>query len=104
MRILLSCSLVCCLVNVNGHADPTRPAQHSPRMTLSASEIQEPFRLSLIRWQDHQSSAMINGQLMKSGDFILGYQLREVHHDHVVLESATDRLQLFIFQKITHHE
>lgn len=104
MRTLLSCSVVVCLMSGNCLADPTRPAQHVMPVTSSPGHAQEPLRLSLIRWQGQQASVIINGQLMKAGDRIDGYQLREVQQDHVVLESATDRLQLFIFQKMTHND
>jgi hypothetical protein len=104
MRILFSCSVMLCLLSGNCLADPTRPAQLTQSMPSAASKSSEPIRLSLIRWQEQQASVVINGQLMKIGDTIAGYQLREVHQDHVVLESAADRLQLFIFQKMTHND
>lgn len=104
MRILFSCSVMLCLLSAGSLADPTRPAQFKPSVSAIASQSNEPFRLSLIRWQDERASVIINGQLMRIGDDIAGYQLREVHQDHVVLDSATDRLQLFIFQKMTHHD
>lgn len=104
MRILFSFSMIVCLYSVSCLADPTRPAQHKQSMPVAASQSGEPLRLSLIRWQEQQASVVINGQLLKTGESIAGYQLQEIHQDHVVLESATDRLQLFIFQKMTHND
>lgn len=104
MRILFSFSMIVCLFSLSCLADPTRPAQLNQTMSLATSQGGEPLQLRLIRWQEQQASVVINGQLLRAGDRIAGYQLQEIHQDHVVLESAADRLQLFIFQKMTHND
>ncbi|MEE2025927.1 hypothetical protein [Alkalimonas mucilaginosa] len=103
MQILFSFSVLLLLISMAAMADPTRPAR-------GASQLSQPgaadviMQLHLIRWQEHNAHAVINGRVLQVGDEVNGYRLQAIHPDHVQLEQAGVQRQLFLFQKMTHND
>lgn len=91
MKTLFVCSLL--LHSASVLADPTRP----PPSWLAASvagDTAVPTRalsLQLIKQTPNGRIAVINGRLLRKGEKIRQYQLRDIAADHVVLDLNGER-------------
>lgn len=82
--------------------DPTRPLSSSGFSSKSKAEKAEKAALVLesIVHGYKVHTAVINGQVLKVGDFIRQYKLVAVNNTSVVLRSAEKRLKLSVFSGV----
>lgn len=104
MKVILSCSLFL-LVSwvVNATSDPTKPdaavgAASAVSAANAAALAAVPFKLSLLKDVKGQYLAVINGQVVKTGDQIDGFTVMHITRQQVVLQKATERLTLNLFK------
>lgn len=102
----ISCLFLLALLNsysVNAKdVDPTKPLSgsvFSSNSTTGKTTEAELILESIIHgFEVH--TAVINGQVLKVGDFILQYELIAVNNTSVVLRSAEKRLKLNVFSGV----
>lgn len=105
MKVILSCSL-CALLSWTLLAadDPTKPELKSKVKTAvsEADEVQvkasDKFKLRLIKNDQGQRMALINGKALKQGDLLDGYRVLTITDQEVVLQQADERLTLSLFK------
>lgn len=83
---------------------------------LEISSIRDPFKklepekskldffnlvLTGVLWEEGEPTALINGQILKTGDTISGYEIEEIRKDEVILIKETEKhvLKLFTGEK-----
>ena len=76
--------------------DPTRPLNYTA--SSATAEGQKMVLESLIHGTGVRT-AVISGKVLKVGDKLGEYQLTEVNENSVILQSATERIELNIFKK-----
>jgi MSHA biogenesis protein MshK len=82
--------------------DPTKPLSAGGFSSISKSEASTKAELileSIIHGYEVHT-AVINGQVLKVGDFIRQYELVAVNNTSVVLRSAEKRLKLSVFSRV----
>ncbi len=84
------------------NADPTRPLSGSGFSSINKAEEAAKSELILesIVHGYKVHTAVINGQVLKVGDFIRQYKLVAVNNTSVVLRSAEKRLKLSVFSGV----
>lgn len=108
MKVILSCSL-CLVLSVAAVAavaasDPTKPdmvvavAVSTTEATTVMADQGARFKLGLIKNEQGQHMALINGQSVKQGDEIEGYTVMSINRQQVVLQQANERLTLNLFK------
>ena len=81
--------------------DPTMPFNTSIQSSVSAiKEGEKGFTLETIIHGKKVHSAIINGELLKVGDYIAQHKLVAVNRSSVVLRSDGERLKLSIFSGV----
>ncbi len=82
--------------------DPTKPLSSSgfSSMNKSVKAGKAAFVLESIVHGYEVHTAVINGQVLKVGDFIRQYKLVAVNNTSVVLRSAEKRLKLSVFSGV----
>ncbi|MFT5298477.1 MAG: MSHA biogenesis protein MshK [Colwellia sp.] len=82
--------------------DPTKPLSASGFSSISKAEASTKAELILesIIHGFEVHTAVINGQVLKIGDFIRQYELIAVNNTSVVLRSAEKRLKLSVFSRV----
>lgn len=82
--------------------DPTKPLLASGFSSISKAEASTKAELILesIIHGFEVHTAVINGQVLKVGDFIRQYELIAVNNTSVVLRSAEKRLKLSVFSSV----
>lgn len=105
MKVILSCSLGLLLSwALSAATDPTRPELKTATNTaaLAAAEAQakasDKFKLKLIKNDQGQRMALINGKALKQGDTLEGYQVLTITDQEVILQQADERLTLSLFK------
>lgn len=83
-------------------ADPTRPeVQLQQAATAGTVQAVTLPRLSMIRSQGMRHQALIDGQWLKAGEKIGGYQVRSISASQVTLMKDDRSLVLNLFQTTT---
>ena len=101
MKILFACSLAALLVSQTVQADPTRPAPGWSNNPSSASaEVTAPLKLQLIKHTNEGPVAVINGQLLRRGDYYQQYQLLAIKDKHVVLQRNGEQQTLSLHNTV----
>jgi hypothetical protein len=82
--------------------DPTKPLSGASLSSTSKAEVTTKAALTLesIVHGFEVHTAVINGQVLKVGDFISQYELVAVNNTSVVLRSAEKRLKLSVFSSV----
>ena len=83
-------------------SDPTKPLSAAGFSSISKSEkiAKAELVLESIVHGYEVHTAVINGQVLKVGDFIRQYKLVAVNNSSVVLRSAEKRLKLSVFSGV----
>ena len=82
--------------------DPTKPLSASVFSSITKAQASTKAELILesIIHGVEVHTAVINGQVLKVGDFIRQYELVAVNNTSVVLRSAEKRLKLSVFSSV----
>jgi MSHA biogenesis protein MshK len=82
--------------------DPTKPLSGTDFSSMSKAQTTPKAELILesIIHGVEVHTAVINGQVLKIGDFIRQYELVAVNNTSVVLRSAEKRLKLSVFSSV----
>jgi hypothetical protein len=70
---------------------PVRPAGEPQQV---ANQIEKPFSLSAIIYNNGTGAAIINGRIVRKGDQIEGMEVSELHSDRVLLREGLRNLEL----------
>jgi hypothetical protein len=101
MKILFACSLAVVLFSQTAQADPTRPAPGWTSNSSSASaEVAAPLKLQLIKHTTAGPVAVINGQLLRRGDYYQQYQLLAIKDKQVVLQRNGEQQTLSLHNTV----
>lgn len=88
MKILSGFSLVLLAISIGVTADPTQPAPgwNSSNANAAAAASRPTIRLQLIKQTASGPVALINGQLVRKGEFYQQYQVLDIQNKQVVLQ------------------
>ncbi|MDX3775380.1 hypothetical protein QE250_14765 [Chromatiaceae bacterium AAb-1] len=91
MKALLSFSLSMLAAAGVVMADPTRPAAgwENPSDTTASARKSPPLHLQLIKQTDAGPVAMINGQLLKPGEFYNEFKIVRIDTSTVTIQQGT---------------
>jgi MSHA biogenesis protein MshK len=97
---LLTIALLCtsAMVHANTLADPTRPYGYgTPRAEVI--EFTDPrdgitWNLTGVRISGHDRSAILNGRVVRAGDWIEGARVIDIETDAVLIEHHDDRVRI----------
>ncbi|GHE99095.1 hypothetical protein [Thalassotalea profundi] len=78
--------------------DPTRPLSGSS--TVAYHHVKSTMQLQSIVDNGEHSTVIINGKVLKVGDRIEQYQLKQINKKNVVLSSPDKHLELSLFSPI----
>lgn len=82
---------------VSAHAaDPTAPEQHFSSTTVTPSVTALPV-LELIRSQSQQYLAVLDGELVRAGQWHRGYLVTRIRAADVILQRGDEQWQLSLF-------
>ena len=70
---------------------PVRPVGEPQQTT---NQMEKPFSLSAIIYNNGTGAAIINGRILRKGDQIEGMEISEVHPDRVLLREGLRNLEL----------
>lgn len=94
MKTLSGCSLALLVIAISmtAMADPTRPAPGwQSKDDNSKAQPAIDIRLQLIKQTDSGPVALLNGQLVRKGEFYQQYQVLEIQNKQVVLQLNGER-------------
>ncbi len=101
MKILFACSLAALLLSQTVPADPTRPAPGwNSNLSSARAEAAVPLKLQLIKHTTAGPVAVINGQLLRRGDYYQQYQLLAIKDKQVVLQRNGEQQTLSLHNTV----
>ncbi|WP_448565557.1 agglutinin biogenesis protein MshK [Thalassotalea ganghwensis] len=78
--------------------DPTQPLSKS--LTSKLTQQKKTLKLESIINQGQQKIAIINGRLLKVGDVIAQYRIKEINQNKVILATAENQIELSLFRQV----
>lgn len=104
LRIMTSLLI---MVSVSVFAQERDPTQPPFTVSLPAVEMDswaKNIKLSQILYSEQRQSARINGQWVKPGENIDGFQVNSVKPNGVILEKNNERVEITLFKPIKQNE
>lgn len=99
INLLIVPMLVCLTFTASStNVDPTKPFGQS-NTSSSVSVKEQTLILQSIIHGDGIHTAVINGKVIKPGEYISQYRLVAINDESVVLRSDDERLKLYIFKQ-----
>jgi MSHA biogenesis protein MshK len=92
--------LVCLFLSITAYGqnvDPTKPLSGQSIVGTGKSEENKALILESIIHGVQRHTAVINGQILKVGDYIGEFRLVAVNNTSVVMRSSDERLKLHVF-------
>lgn len=90
------CGFSCTVTQALAQTDPTRPFGHSATSSITSND--KKLILESIIHGDGIHTVVINGEVLKTLDYIGEYQLTAVNDQSVILRSKTKQLKLHLFK------